>query len=106
MLCLDTGQNVLTNKFAVCLLKQKLDWSISLYLKVTEFMKSKRQQINKLMFSKLMTNISSGKDTGLTIYGSFYYSGIVWEKRQDEPQDWLTLSSHLYEVSLRDTHQN
>lgn len=81
--CLDTGQNVLTNKYAACLLKQKLGCSISLYLKVIEFMKSKRQQTDKLMFS----SISSGKDTGLTMYGSFYYSDIVWEKRQYEPQD-------------------
>jgi len=82
MFCLDTGQNVLTNKYAVCLLKPKLGSSISLYLKVIELMKSKRQQTDKLMFN----SISSGKDTGLTIYGPSYYSDTVWEKRQHEPQ--------------------
>lgn len=70
---LDTGQNVLTSKHTACLLKQKSGCSISLYLKVIEFMKSKRQQTDKLMSN----SISSGKATGLIIYGSFYYSDII-----------------------------
>lgn len=95
MFCLDTGQNVLTNKYAACLLKHKLGCSVSLYLKVIQFMKSKRQQTDKLMFN----SISSGKNIGLTIHGSFYYSDIVWEKRQYEPKDRLKLSSFMLSIT-------
>lgn len=74
MFCLHAGQNVLTNKYSVCLLKQKSGCNISLYLKIIEFMKSKRQQTDKLLFS----SISSGKDVRSTIYGSFYSCDIIW----------------------------
>jgi len=82
MFCLESGQNVLTNKNAACLLKQKLERGISLYLKVIEFMEHKRQQTDQLMFN----SISSGKDTGLAIYGSLCYSEVVWKNRQSKPQ--------------------
>lgn len=49
MFCTDTGQNVLTNKYTACLLKQKLGCSVSLYLKAIEFTKSNRQQTDKTL---------------------------------------------------------
>lgn len=90
MFCLYAGQNVLTNKYTVCLLKQKSECNTSLYLKIIEFMKSKRQQTDKLMFN----SISSGKDVGSTIYGSFYSCDIIWGRKY-KPQKQMTLSSSM-----------